>query len=89
MMVHMLSFSSGSYACGMSSLMSGAGIFESCSFALEFLPCLGGVVVMELFLLHRRHRVTVLLWKDFLVLNGLNRGMIMVLLDLAIYGFLD
>lgn len=48
MMVHMLAFNPGSNASGMSSFVRGARIFESPGFAFEFLPCLRGIVVLEL-----------------------------------------
>jgi hypothetical protein len=89
MMVHMLSFNSGSDASRMLRFVSRARIPESSSFAFEFLPRLGGIVVLELLVLHRRHLVPVLLWKDFLVLDRLDGGMVVVLVDLAVYGFLD
>lgn len=89
MVVDMLSLNFGKYARGMSSLVSGAGVFELCSFALEFLTCLRGVTVIELCVLHGCHSVAVLLWKDFLVFNRLDGGMVVVLVDFAVYGFLD
>ena len=89
MMVHMLSFNSGSYASHMLSPMSGAGVLESCSFAFEFLPRCSGVVMLELFALHGSHLVTVLLWKNFPVLNRLDGGVVVVLMDFAVYSFLD
>lgn len=88
-MVHMLFFNSRRNARGMTSLVSGACIFESTGFAFDFLPCLRGISVLELSVLHRRHRVAVPLWKDFLVLDRLDSGMVEVLVDLAVYCFLD
>ena len=45
--------------------------------------------MLELLVLHRRHLVAVLLGKHFLVLHGLDGGVVVILVDLAVYGFLD
>jgi hypothetical protein len=89
MMVHMFSFSYGGDASRMLCFVSRARVLESPSFTFEFPPCLRCIVVLELSVLYRRHLVTVLLWKNFLVLNRLDGGMVMVLVDLAVYGFLN
>ena len=88
-MVYMLSFNSGRHAGRVLRLVSRALVFESRSFALEFLSCLRGIVMLELSVLHRRHLVAVLLGENFLVLHGLDGGVVVVLVDLAVYGFLD
>lgn len=88
-MVHMLAFNSGSDASRMLRFVHRARVLESSSFTFQFLPCLGGIVVLELLVLYRRHLVRVLLWKDFLVLDRLDGGMVVVLVDLAVYRFLD
>jgi hypothetical protein len=84
MMVHMLSFNSGSYPSGMLRFMGHAGVLESCSFAFEFLPCLRGVIMLEVLVLHWGHLVTVLLWENFLVLDRLGGCVVMVLVDLSV-----
>lgn len=45
--------------------------------------------MLELSVLHRRHRVAVPLWKAFSVLDRLHSGMVVVLVDIAVYCFLD
>jgi hypothetical protein len=89
MIVDMLSFNSGGYCSAMLRFMGHAGVLESCSFAFEFLPCLRGVIMLEFSVLHWGHLVTVLLWENFLVLNRLDGCVVMVLVDLPVYGFLD
>lgn len=45
-----------------------------------------GVVMLERTVLHRRGLVVMLFWQDFRVLHWLLCGMVMVLVDLAVYG---
>ena len=88
-MVHMLSFDSGSYSSGMLRFMGHAGVLESRSFTFEFPSCLRGVIMLEVLVPHWGHLVTVLLWESFLVLDRLDGCVVMVLVDLPVYGFLD
>lgn len=47
------------------------------------------IAVIELLMLYSSHVVSVLLWSDLLVLNGLHRSVMMVLMDLAVYDLVD
>ena len=86
MMVHVLSFNSGSYSSAILCFMGSAGVLESCSFAF---PWLRGVIMLEVLVLHWANLVTVLPWENFLVLNRLDGCVVMILVDLPAYGFLD
>jgi len=45
--------------------------------------------MLEVLVLHWGHLVTVLLWENFLVLDRLGGCVVMVLVDLSVYSFLD
>ena len=45
--------------------------------------------MLELCVLHGRHPVSVLLGKNFLVLNRLGGGVVVVLVNLAVHSFLN
>ena len=62
---------------------------QLCSFTFEFLPCLRGVIMLEVLVPHWGHLVIVLLWESFLVLDRLDGCVVLVLVDLPACGFLD
>jgi len=89
MMMNMLAFDSWGCRSGVSCLVSCAGVSEAGSLTFELLFGLTNVVMLELSLLNGAHVVSVLLWEDFLMLDGLDGGVIVVLMDLTVNSFLD
>lgn len=87
--MNMLSFDSSGLSGGVSSLVGCARVLESCSFALDFLSRLRRVVMLELSFLNCRHLVGVLFREDLSVLDRLDGGVVVVLVDLTVYGFGD
>lgn len=88
-MMNMLAFDSWGRRSSVSCLMSCAGVSETGSLTFELLFGLTNVVMLELSLLNRAHVVGVLLWEDFLVLDGLDGGVVVVLMDLTVNSFLN
>jgi hypothetical protein len=66
-------------------VMSGRSISELLCFLIESCFDVSRVGMFEFFVLDTCHLMFVLLRKDFAVLDRLNGGMIVVLVDLAVY----
>ena len=88
-MVDMLALDSWCSCCGVSGLVGMGGVLELSSFSFESLTRLVFVAVMEFLVDYWLHLVMMLLGEDFLVLDWLDRGVIVILVDLAVDSFLD
>lgn len=86
MMVNVLAFNDWSCRCGVSRVMSCASVPESSSITFELLSGLASVIMLELSLLNSTHVVGVFFRENFLVLNWLDGGVIVVLVDLTVNG---
>ena len=85
-MMNMLAFHGWSCGSSVPRIVSGASVSESSRFAFELLSGLANIIVLELSLLNSTHVVGVLLREHLLVLNWLNGGVIVVLVDLTVNG---
>jgi len=84
----MLAFDSGSCAGGVPGFVGGGGVSELAGFLLESGSSGISVFVFELLLHHGLHLMAVLFREDLLVLDWLDGGVVVVLMDLAVDGFL-
>lgn len=84
MMVNMLALDSGCSGCCMSGFTGMGGVLELGSLTLESLASLVVIAVMELLVDHILHLVMVLFRENLLVLNWLDSGVVVVLVDLTI-----
>ena len=88
-MVDMLALDSWCGCGGVSGLVGVGGVLELSSFSFESLTCLVVVAVMEFLVDDGLHLVVMLLGEDLLVLDWLDGGVVVILVDLAVDGFLD
>jgi hypothetical protein len=63
-----------------------AAVLELCCFGCETILYMFVVAVLDVAVLNTGNTVAVLLWENLPVLNGLNRGVVMILMDLTING---
>jgi hypothetical protein len=63
-----------------------ASILELCLFGGETILHVLVVAVVDVAVLDTAHLVAVLFWENFAVLDGLDRGVVMVLVNLAVNG---
>jgi hypothetical protein len=84
MMVNVLALDSGCSGCCMSGFVGMGGVLELGSLTLESLASLVVIAVMELLVDHILHLVMVLFRENLLVLNRLDSGVVVVLVDLTI-----
>lgn len=82
--VHVLAGDDGLHGRGVLALDADRLILELGSFLSEVVLVLLGIVVLNLAVLDGDDLVVVLLWEDFLVLDGLDGGVEVVLVDFAI-----
>jgi len=82
--VNMLALHSWCGSSGVSCLVGRGGVLELGQLSLQSLACLMFIAVVELFVDDTLHLVGVLLWENLLVLDGLDGGVVVVLVDLAI-----
>ncbi len=66
-------------------VMCGGCVSKLLSFTIESCSGILGVCVFEFLRLNACHLVAVLLWEDFTVLDRLNGGMEMILMNLPVY----
>lgn len=83
-MVNMLALNSWCSSSGVTCLVGVGGILELSHLGLESLTCLVFIAVVKLLVDNALHLVGVLLWEDLLVLDGLDGGVVVVLVDLAV-----
>lgn len=88
-MVNMLALDSWCGGSGVSSFVSVGGVFELSSFTLELEAGLIVVVVVELLLDGVFHDMVMLLGEDLLMLDGLDSGVVVILVDLTVDGLGD
>lgn len=76
---------------GLSSLgaMCGGGIPELCRFGVESCLDILRFCVFKFLGLYTCHLMAVLLWENFAILDGLNSGVEVLLVDLTLYGGLN
>jgi hypothetical protein len=83
-MVDMFAFDSWCHSSSMCGLIGVGGVLELGSLALESLASFMIVAVVELLIDDILHLVMVLLRENFLMLDGLDRSVVMVLVNLAV-----
>ena len=86
--VDMLAGDGGALRGGVVRCSFGAGALELGSFCGEALLYVSVIPVLDLAMLYTDHIVTMLLWENFPVLDWLNRGVMVVLVDLTVNGCL-
>jgi len=74
---------------GMLRLASCASILELCLLSGKAVLDVVVIAVLEMFVLDTDYIMGVLLWKHLLVLNGLHRGMVVILVDFTINSLSD
>ena len=63
----------------------GRGISKLLCFAIESGSGFLRILMLEFFVLHTSHLVAMLLWQNLAILDGLHRGVVMILLNLTVY----
>jgi len=87
MMVDVFALNSWCGSSRVSGFVGVGGVLELSQFSLESLASLMLVAMVEFLLDDRLHLVVMLLWEDFLVLDGLDSGVVVILVDLTVNRF--
>jgi hypothetical protein len=88
-MVNMLALNPWGNSCGMFGLVGVGGVLELGSLTLQSLTRLMVVAVVELLVDGIFHHMVMLLREDLLMLDRLDRGVVVVLMDFAVDSLLD
>src|SRR4051794_31342578 len=84
-----LAFNCGCCTLSEPCLVCHGGVSELSSFLFELAPNAGFVALIIFLVLHRSHSVMMFFWSDFTVLDWLNSGMVVVLVNLSVDGLLN
>lgn len=80
----MLASNGGTFGCGVLSLSDSSGVLELGLFGSETFLNLIVVSMLDVAVLNSSELMGVLLWKDFTVLDRLNRSVVVILMNLTV-----